>query len=45
MSLEVPTDIPHLIQNDTQLSQISNMPINAGHLPGIFFRGVGDICH
>ena len=43
MSLEVPTDIPRLIQNDTQLSQISNIPINPGHLQGIFFRAGGHL--
>ena len=41
LSLQVPTDIPRLIQSDTRLSQILNMPINPGHLPGFFLVGGG----
>ena len=41
LSLEITTDTPRLIQSDTRLSQISNTPINPGHLPGIFLGGGG----
>ena len=45
LSLEVPTDIPRLIQSDTRLSQISNMPINPGLCHSFFFLGGGGGLH